>query len=186
MWPYLEREFRVAARSWDALASVLLIASALGFIFAESYAAGLAAVNFVTVALYAYTQILREEELGTLDGLRLLRQPEKLVAAKFIVLFVTSLATSAVYSAVYFATSLRPPELWLAPPTAAYFAAASTAAALLSTAAKSGVSLSMTLTAALILGYSISIASGRLDAAVLATPAAAVLAITALSRTILH
>jgi len=106
MWPYLERELRVAARSWDALASVLLIASALGFIFAESYAAGLAAVNFVTVALYAYTQILREEELGTLDGLRLLRQPEKLVAAKFIVLFVTSLATSAVYSAVYFATSL--------------------------------------------------------------------------------
>jgi hypothetical protein len=38
----------------------------------------------------------------------------------------------------------------------------------------------------LILGYSISIASGRFDAAVLATPAAAVLAITALSRTILH
>jgi hypothetical protein len=68
MWPYLERELRVAARSWDALASVLLIASALGFIFAESYAAGLAAVNFVTVALYAYTQILREEELGTPTG----------------------------------------------------------------------------------------------------------------------
>jgi len=67
-WAYIEREFKIAARSWDMLTSALLVASALGFVFGE-YAAGLVATNLVVSALYSYVQILREEELGTLDGL---------------------------------------------------------------------------------------------------------------------
>jgi len=86
MWAYIEREFRIAARSWEVLTSSLLIASALGLVFGE-YAAGLVAANLVASALHSYVQILREEELGTLDGLRLLGQPEKVVGAKFLVLF---------------------------------------------------------------------------------------------------
>jgi hypothetical protein len=186
MRPYVERELRLLARSREALASALLIASALGFIFAEHYAAGLAAVNLVAAALYGYVQVLREEELGTLDGLRLLRQPEKVAAAKFVTLFSAALAASLVYSAVCYAATLRPPELWLVPPTSAYFAAASTASALLSTTARSGVTVSMTLTAALVLGYSLSLAAGRMDPATLAMPLTALLALLALSRSIVQ
>jgi hypothetical protein len=60
------------ARSWETLASTFLIAAAFGFV-GRHYAAGLAAVNFAVAALYGYVQVLREEELGTLDGLRLLK-----------------------------------------------------------------------------------------------------------------
>jgi len=73
MRPYLEREVKLLARSWETLASTFLIAAAFGFVFGMYYAAGLTAVNFVVAALYGYVQVLREEELGTLDGLRLLR-----------------------------------------------------------------------------------------------------------------
>jgi hypothetical protein len=169
MRPYLEREVKLLARSWETLASTFLIAAAFGFVFGRHYAAGLAAVNFVA-ALYGYVQVLREEELGTLDGLRLLKQPEKVAAAKVLALFLVSVAASLFYSAIYYAVSMRPLALWLLPPTSAYFAAASTASALLSTAAKSGVTVSMTLTAALVLGYSASLAAGRIDPAVLAMP----------------
>jgi uncharacterized membrane protein len=186
MRPYLEREVKLLARSWETLASTFLIAAAFGFVFGRYYAAGLAAVNFVVAALYGYVQILREEELGTLDGLRLLRQPEKVAAAKVLALFSASLAASLFYSAIYYAVSMRPPELWLLPPTSAYFAAASTASALLSTAARSGVTTSMTLTAALVLGYSASLATGRIDPAVLAMPLTALLALLALSRALVH
>jgi uncharacterized membrane protein len=186
MRPYLEREVKLLARSWETLASTFLIAAAFGFVFGRHYAAGLAAVNFVAAALYGYVQVLREEELGTLDGLRLLRQPEKVAAAKFFALFLTSVAASFFYSAIYYAASMRPPELWLLPPTSAYFAAASTASALLSTAAKSGVTVSMTLTAALVLGYSLSLAAGRMDLATLAMPLTALLTLLALSRSIVQ
>jgi len=186
MWAYLERELRLVARSWEVLASVLLIASALGFVFAETYVGGLVASNFVAVAIYSYVQILREEEVGTLDGLRLLNQPEKVVAAKFFALFSTSLMTSLLYSAVHFAVPMKPPDLWLVPPTATYFSAASTASALLSTAAKSGVTTSMTLTAALILGYSTSVAAGRVDPAVFSMPLAIFLVLLALSRNLIQ
>jgi hypothetical protein len=185
MRPYLEREVKLLARSWETLASTFLIAAAFGFVFDRHYAAGLVAVNFVA-ALYGYVQVLREEELGTLDGLRLLRQPEKVAAAKFFALFLTSVAASFFYSAIYYAASMRPPELWLLPPTSAYFAAASTASALLSTAAKSGVTVSMTLTAALVLGYSLSLAAGRMDLATLAMPLTALLTLLALSRSIVQ
>ncbi len=181
MWAYIEREFRIAARSWEVLTSVLLIASALGLVFGD-YTAGLVAANLVASALYSYVQILREEELGTLDGLRLLGQPEKVVGAKFLVLFSISLAASSSYSAIHIAASMKVPELWIMVPTAMYFAAAAAASALFSTAAKSGVTLSMTLTAALVLGYSASLTAGRLDPAVLAMPLAALLALLALSR----
>jgi len=186
MRPYLEREVKLLARSWETLASTLLIATAFGFVFGRNYAAGLVAVNFVVAALYGYVQVLREEELGTLDGLRLLRQPEKVVAAKFLALFSASLAASLFYSAIYYAVSMRVPELWLLLPTSAYFAAASTASALLSTAARSAVTTSMTLTAALVLGYSVSFAAGRIDPATLAMPLTALLALLALSRALVQ
>jgi len=174
------------ARSWEALASTFLIAAAFGFVFDRHYAAGLAAVNFVVAALYGYVQVLREEELGTLDGLRLLKQPEKVAAAKVLALFLASVVASLFYSAIYYAVSMRPPALWLLPPTSAYFAAASTASTLLSTAARSGVTTSMTHTAALVLGYSASLAAGRIDPAVLAMPLTALLALLALSRALVH
>ena len=109
-----------------------------------------------------------------------------MAAAKVLALFSASLAASLIYSAIYYAVTMRPPELWLLPPTSAYFASASTASALLSTAARSGVTTSMTLTAALVLGYSASLAAGRIDPAVLAMPLTALLALLALSRALVQ
>jgi hypothetical protein len=44
----------------------------------------------------------------------------------------------------------------------------------------------MTLTEALVLGYSASLAAGRIDPAVLAMPLTALLALLALSRALVH
>ena len=109
-----------------------------------------------------------------------------MVGAKFLILFSISLAASLSYSAVHLAVSMKMPELWIMPPTAAYFAAASAASALLSTAAKSSVTLSITLTAALVLGYSVSVATGRLDPAIPVMPLAALLTLLALSRVLVQ
>ncbi|AAL65048.1 hypothetical protein [Pyrobaculum aerophilum] len=180
---FLKRELKIAARNWELAVVNALIATALALVFsAVDYRGGLLAAVLISSFLYSHLLLLREEELGTLDGLRLLKKHEEFFLAKTTATALLNLLTSASYTAVYAAASLRPVDFIAAVYTPAYLGVVSTASAFLALSTRTKQIMSLFLTSALSLGFSASLVREGLSVATaLTAPAFAAIAI-ALSR----
>jgi hypothetical protein len=161
---FIERELKIAMRNWELVAVNILTSTALALTFsALSYVGGLIASLLISSYLYTHLLLLREEELGTLDGLRLLGRYEEYFGAKIATATTLNLLTSAAYTAAYGALSTGPIDVLAALYTPFYLATASTAAAAIATATRARQALSLFITSALSLGFAASVVRGGLD-----------------------
>ncbi|AEA12570.1 hypothetical protein TUZN_1090 [Thermoproteus uzoniensis 768-20] len=158
---YIERELKLLLRDAGSIAAVVLLAFAVAAAFSgSSYWRGLVANTLIASPVIGYISVIREEEAGTLDGLRLLASRRKVLAAKLTASLVVVALSNAAYTAAHMLIGGGPADPLALAVATYYGAVVSTISAAVALGARARPMLTAVVSSGLYLGFALAYADG--------------------------